>query len=163
MFQTRSPSHKEMRDWRRSSRRPGSARTAKDKTASEAEFLKLFEGESHGLATIGKEEQVANALSVKALDHALRQGCGRPMSGCMPQTALAPLTGMEVRYFVAVGELPPECHRDGVVRRSCVHDQGSGATRLEVPAGILCEPSDATKGPPLGSGTRVYSPMLRPL
>lgn len=84
---------------------------------------------------------MANALGVKALDHALRKGCGRSLADFIPQTALTPLKQTETRYLVLNSDLPKAYQKAECIGRSCVVDEATGDRRLEVPAEMLSEPS----------------------
>ena len=64
--------------------------------------------------------RVSNLLAIKALDHALKVGCNRNLAQNINPCPLRHFGPQEERYGVNIEDLPPEYHREGAVRRSCI-------------------------------------------
>lgn len=132
-----------LRDWKISSKRPGSKSSAETKGELYAKLEEFFAGEEAkvDLSKVESESMVANQMVVKAIDHALRGGAGRALIGFKPSRRLEPLRPGEERYFLDIAALPQSCAREGACQRACVRDKATGSTRLELPSELIGEAS----------------------
>ena len=112
-----------------------------------------------------REPGLPNIHQLRALDHALWETWEIDLTKFKVKRAVRALEDTEERFFKPVAELPPKLQRISGprIRRSCVKDNATGKTRLEVawgePRMLLHECIDmGSKGWPLR--TRMYSSML---